>query len=82
MHRAHSVVSPVWTPEKCVHEYALTVKESDFMFRRGMKRGQTGREMTCLSKRRTGYLPMQKLEKILPSRSSELNAPVISPIDC
>lgn len=25
------------------------------------------------------YLPMQKLEKILPSKSSELNAPVISP---
>lgn len=29
-----------------------------------------------------GYLPMQKLEKIRPSRSSELNAPVISPRDC
>jgi hypothetical protein len=28
------------------------------------------------------YLPMQKLEKILPSRSSELKAPVISPNDC
>jgi hypothetical protein len=25
---------------------------------------------------------MQKLEKILPSRSSELKAPVISPNDC
>ncbi|TNB94049.1 hypothetical protein FHG55_17780 [Pseudomonas jessenii] len=29
-----------------------------------------------------GYLPMQKLEKIRPSRSSELNAPVISPREC
>ncbi|RIJ07012.1 hypothetical protein DXT77_27330 [Pseudomonas sp. 91RF] len=29
-----------------------------------------------------GYLPMQKLEKMRPSRSSELNAPVISPRDC
>ena len=28
------------------------------------------------------HLPMQKLEKILPSRSSELNAPVISPSAC
>lgn len=28
------------------------------------------------------YLPMQKLEKIRPSRSSELNAPVISPKAC
>ena len=28
------------------------------------------------------YLPMQKLEKIRPSKSSELNAPVISPRDC
>jgi hypothetical protein len=31
---------------------------------------------------RKGYLPMQKLEKIRPSRSSELNAPVISPKAC
>jgi len=31
---------------------------------------------------RKSYLPMQKLEKIRPSRSSELNAPVISPRDC
>jgi len=29
-----------------------------------------------------GYLPMQKLEKIRPNRSSELKAPVISPRDC
>ena len=29
-----------------------------------------------------GYLPIQKLEKILPSKSSELKAPVISPKDC
>jgi len=29
-----------------------------------------------------GYLPIQKLEKIRPSRSSELKAPVISPSDC
>ncbi len=28
------------------------------------------------------YLPMQKLEKIRPSRSSELKAPVISPSAC
>lgn len=28
------------------------------------------------------YLPMQKLEKIRPSRSSELKAPVISPNAC
>ncbi|MNJ80525.1 hypothetical protein D3C77_789370 [compost metagenome] len=28
------------------------------------------------------YLPMQKLEKIRPSKSSELNAPVISPRAC
>lgn len=31
---------------------------------------------------RMDYLPMQKLEKIRPSRSSELKAPVISPRDC
>ncbi|OUM07802.1 hypothetical protein BW686_09370 [Pseudomonas syringae] len=35
-----------------------------------------------ISSREAGYLPMQKLEKILPSRSSELNAPVISPSAC
>ncbi|MVW87468.1 hypothetical protein EI969_16230 [Pseudomonas sp. PB101] len=29
-----------------------------------------------------GYLPMQKLEKIRPNRSSELKAPVISPSEC
>ena len=29
-----------------------------------------------------GYLPIQKLEKIRPNRSSELKAPVISPSDC
>lgn len=28
------------------------------------------------------YLPIQKLEKIRPSKSSELNAPVISPNAC
>jgi len=28
------------------------------------------------------YLPIQKLEKMRPSRSSELNAPVISPSAC
>ena len=28
------------------------------------------------------YLPIQKLEKILPKRSSELKAPVISASDC
>lgn len=28
------------------------------------------------------YLPMQKLEKMRPSRSSELKAPVISPKAC
>lgn len=32
--------------------------------------------------RKACYLPMQKLEKILPKRSSEVNAPVISPSDC
>lgn len=30
----------------------------------------------------TFYLPMQKLEKIRPNKSSELNAPVISPNSC
>ena len=31
---------------------------------------------------KTDYLPMQKLEKMRPSKSSELNAPVISPSAC
>ena len=41
----------------------------------------TAREQ-ARSYRSLGYLPMQKLEKIRPSKSSELNAPVISPSEC
>lgn len=62
----------------------MPLKQEEFaqrwrIFRR--KRKQTG--ANGLSVDNEGrYLPMQKLEKIRPNRSSELNAPVISPRDC
>lgn len=60
----------------------LKQKESaqhSVMFRK--KKQQTGTNGLSVDNER-GYLPMQKLEKMRPNRSSELNAPVISPSDC
>ena len=37
---------------------------------------------STLASRRDAYLPIQKLEKMRPSNSSELKAPVISPSAC
>lgn len=46
------------------------------------ERKRTDRHEGPVCEQQEDYFPMQKLENIRPNRSSELNAPVISPSDC
>lgn len=65
-------------PRKCRAGRKFALGSRGF-FKKG--RRQTG--ANGLSADNEGrYLPMQKLEKIRPNKSSELKAPVISPRDC
>lgn len=54
------------------------------MFKKGLRNNRSGNNeakphlTVRMRLRKRGYLPIQKLEKIRPSRSSEVNSPVIS----
>ncbi len=54
------------------------------MFKKGLRNNRSANNeakphlTVRIRLRKRGYLPIQKLEKIRPSRSSEVNSPVIS----
>ncbi|KAA0988642.1 hypothetical protein FQ192_15235 [Pseudomonas sp. ANT_J12] len=60
----------------------LKQKESVRHWGKFSEKEGTDRHEWPVCEQRRGYLPMQKLEKIRPNRSSELKAPVISPKEC
>nr|WP_073526334.1 hypothetical protein [Pseudomonas fluorescens] len=71
-----------FTGVNIAHEKVVSL---DVIFRLGIEcseTSRTGRHEWPAWYQRKSYLPMQKLEKIRPSKSSELNAPVISPNSC
>ncbi|MGF6126200.1 hypothetical protein QF019_001408 [Pseudomonas frederiksbergensis] len=60
----------------------LKQKESARHWKKDLEKGGTDRHEWPVWEQRRDYLPMQKLEKIRPNKSSELKAPVISPNEC